>query len=225
MRGGFYARDCFGTFFPRAPAIVAASERPIHSWSEWKQQLRQGATIPLVLLFFLYVGTEAGVGGWVAALEKRLPVSGHASALTIAASVFYGLLLLGRGLAPFGLRHFSTVTISLAGLLSASAGTAMIALANSTPILIVGAAMAGIGCAPQYPIIADVAGERSGKDADWLERCTSAREVWVEECCPSLWEGIATQSHSLCWIPCTPGGEHQHALALRVRACTHLRFE
>jgi fucose permease len=184
-------------FFRSAPPVIAAAERPKHSWAAWTQHLQQGAAIPLVLLFFLYVGTEAGVGGWVAALEKRMPVSGHASALTIAPSVFYGFLLLGRGLAPLGLRRFTTVVISLGGLLLATAGTVFIALAHSSPVLLVGAAMAGIGCAPQYPILVTWLAKIFGKDADWLAVLYFSAGSLGGGALPQLVGSIATQSHSL----------------------------
>jgi FHS family glucose/mannose:H+ symporter-like MFS transporter len=186
-----------GHFFREAPAVVAAAKRPKHSWEDWMQELRHGASIPLVVLFFLYVGTEAGTGGWVAALEKRMPVSGHASALTIAPSVFYGFLLLGRGLAPLGLRRFSTVAISLSGLLSAIVGTATIGLAHSTPVLLVGTAMAGIGCAPQYPILVTWLARMFRGNSDWLGALFFSAGSLGGGVLPQLVGSIATQSHSL----------------------------
>ena len=184
-------------FFRTAPAVGAAGERAKHSWADWMEHLRQGAAIPLVLLFFLYVGTEAGVGGWVAALEKRIPAGGHASALTIAPSVFYGFLLLGRGLAPLGFRRFSTVAISLGGLLSATAGTTLIALAHSSPILLVGSAMAGFGCAPQYPVLVTWLAKIFRKDSDWLAVLYFSAGSLGGGALPQLVGSIATTSHSL----------------------------
>ncbi len=181
--------------FRTAPAVRA--KRAKHSWADWTKHLRQGASIPLVMLFFLYVGTEAGTGGWVAALEKRMPVSGHASALTIAPSVFYGFLLLGRGLAPLGLRRFSTVAISLGGLMSASAGTALIALAHSIPVLLVGTAMAGMGCAPQYPILVTWLAKIFRTDSDWLGALYFGAGSLGGGVLPQLVGTIATLSNSL----------------------------
>lgn len=184
-------------FFRKAPAVRPATERPKHSWEDWMQHLRQGASIPLVLLFFLYVGTEAGTGGWVAALEKRMPIGGHTSALTIAPSVFYGFLLLGRGLAPLAFRRFSTVAVSLSGLICASAGTAIIATAHSTPILLAGTAMAGIGCAPQYPVLVTWLAQIFRKDSDWLAVLYFSAGSLGGGALPQLVGSIATQSHSL----------------------------
>lgn len=184
-------------FFRKAPAAAAASERVSHSWTDWKEHLRGGATIPLFLLFFLYVGTEAGVGGWVGALEKRMPVSGHVSALTIAPSVFYGCMLIGRGLAPVGLRRFSTVRLSLAGLVSAIFGSAIIALANSTPVLLAGVAMVGIGCAPQYPILVTWLARIFRNEADWVGSLYFSAGSLGGGALPQLVGSIATQSHSL----------------------------
>jgi len=61
--------------------------------------LRPAPWISLALLFFLYVGIEISVGGWVALDEKQrwaLIRPGMAA----APAFFYGFLLLGRFLLP-----------------------------------------------------------------------------------------------------------------------------
>ena len=121
------------------------------SLAEWQERLQQPQAIPLLLLFFLYVGVEVALGGWVATLEKRMPGMG-AEALTLAPSVFYGFLMIGRGVAPMALRRMSQLRISGGGLLLATLGSVVIAISRSSHLLYVGAAMAGAGLAPQYPI-------------------------------------------------------------------------
>ncbi len=184
-------------FLRHAPPPVVASERVKHSFADWMRNLRAAPAIPLVALFFLYVGTESGIGGWVAALEKRMPSSGHVSALAVAPSVFYGFLLFGRGLAPLVLRHFSTVAITLGGLVMLAAGTGIIVLANSTVVLLVGAGMAGFGCAAQYPVLIAWLAEIFRKDAVWMGALFFSAGGLGGAVLPWTIGIIAAQTHSL----------------------------
>jgi fucose permease len=166
------------------------------SLTDWLAHLQQQPAIPLLLLFFLYVGTEVGIGGWVAALEKRLP-GGSASALAIAPSVFYGFLLFGRGLAPAVLKRLSTFTISFAGLLLAACGAAVIALSTSSATLLIGSAIAGFGCAPQYPIFVTWLAQIFREDSTWLGALYFAGGGLGGAVLPWLVGIIAAQSRSL----------------------------
>jgi MFS transporter, FHS family, glucose/mannose:H+ symporter len=151
----------------RSARVAAVSARSTHSLSEWLEHLRQPQAIPLVLLFFLYVGVEVALGGWVATHEKRMPGMG-AAALLLAPSVFYGFLLFGRGVAPLALRRISQLVISVGGLLLATLGSVLIALSVSPHQLYLGAAIAGFGLAPQYPIF-----------VTWLAAIYRADSTWM----------------------------------------------
>jgi fucose permease len=141
--------------------------RVTHSVSEWLGHLRGPRPIPLLLLFFLYVGVEVALGGWIASFEKRMPGMG-AAALVMAPSVYYGFLLLGRGIAPVALRRVSQVLISGGGLLLATAGATIIALSHSPHALYIGAAIAGFGLAPQYPIYVTWVAAIFREDSTWI---------------------------------------------------------
>jgi FHS family glucose/mannose:H+ symporter-like MFS transporter len=154
-------------FRRHASAPESPSGRPTRPLSEWVQNLAQAPSVSLVLIFFLYVGTEVGIGNWVATQEKRLP-GGARSVLLLAPSFFYGFLLLGRALSPLLLRRLSTLLISLAGLLSAGLGALLIVLAHHPDGLYAGAALAGFGCAPQYPIYVTWVAQIFGKNSTWL---------------------------------------------------------
>jgi MFS transporter, FHS family, glucose/mannose:H+ symporter len=143
------------------------SERPTRPFSEWMHYLAQAPSVSLLLIFFLYVGTEVGIGNWVATQEKRLP-GGALTVLLLAPSFFYGFLLLGRAVSPLLLRRLSTMVISLAGLVSAGLGAVIIILAHDSHWLYAGAAFAGLGCAPQYPIFVTWLAQIFGKNATWL---------------------------------------------------------
>jgi MFS transporter, FHS family, glucose/mannose:H+ symporter len=150
-----------------SPLNEAAVERPTRPVSDWLQHFGRAPSISLLLIFFLYVGTEVGTGSWVATQEKRLP-GGATTVLLLAPSFFYGFLLLGRAVSPLLLRRFSTISISIAGLVSAAVGSALIILAHDPRSLFAGAALAGLGCAPQYPIYVTWLAQTFGKNSNWL---------------------------------------------------------
>jgi len=143
------------------------AERATHPLSDWLAHMRVSQAIPLLLLFFLYVGTEVALGGWVASYEKRMPGMA-AVTLVIAPSVFYGALLFGRGVAPFALRRLPQIAISLGGLSLATLGAAIIAASHTPQPLYVGAAFAGFGLAPQYPILVTWLAAIFRQDSTWI---------------------------------------------------------
>lgn len=142
-------------------------DRPTRPISEWMHNLAAAPSVSLVLIFFLYVGTEVGIGNWVATEEKRLP-GGASSVLLLAPSFFYGFLLVGRAISPLLLRRLSTILISVAGLASAGLGALIILLAHHPYWLNAGAAFAGFGCAPQYPIYVTWVAQIFGRNSTWL---------------------------------------------------------
>lgn len=105
----------------------------------------------IAALFFLYVGTETSLGGWIAALAKRLSL-GHASLWLPAPSIFWGGLLLGRGLTPLLLRRARERTIALMGLAIATIAICVLTLGPRKPWMIAAACIAGLGLAPVFPV-------------------------------------------------------------------------
>lgn len=173
-----------------------AAERPTHSASEWMHYLRQAPSISLILVFFLYVGTEVGTGSWVATQEKRL----HGTSpivLFLAPSFFYGSLLLGRAISPLLLKRFTTLTISLAGLVILGFGATMVILSVHSNWLYLGAACAGFGCAPQYPIFVTWLAQTFRKDSTWLSALFFAAAGAGGTVLPWLMGIVAAQTTSL----------------------------
>jgi fucose permease len=105
----------------------------------------------LGVLFFLYVGTENALGGWVASLAKRNS-AGEGTLWMMAPSFFWGALLVGRGLAPAVLRYVTEVRIVIGGLVLASLGGVGLLAASSLGAVLAWAALAGFGLAAIYPI-------------------------------------------------------------------------
>ncbi len=104
-------------------------------------------------LFFLYVGTENALGGWVASFAKRNSV-GEGTLWMMAPSFFWGALLAGRALAPTMLRYVTEARIVFGGLALASLGGVGLLAANSLNAVLVWVTLAGFGLAAIYPILA-----------------------------------------------------------------------
>jgi fucose permease len=109
-------------------------------------------TIALAALFFIYVGMETSIGGWVAEHAKRL-VNGATSASTLAPMFFYAGLTIGRGLAPAALLRIRENHLVFAALAIASIGTTILIASRTLPVALLGVAVAGFGCASLYPIL------------------------------------------------------------------------
>ncbi len=102
-------------------------------------------------LFFLYVGTENGFGGWVASYTKSLVDSKPTMSL-VTPSFFYAALMIGRSLAPFLLRSIEETRLAQAGLVLACIGTAGLLLSRELAGVLVSACAAGLGLSSVYPI-------------------------------------------------------------------------
>jgi len=105
----------------------------------------------LCVLFFLYVGTENGFGGWVASYSKSLGSLTPAISL-ITPSFFYAAMTVGRLLAPIALRTLSEVRLVQAGLLLACAGTAGLIFSHGLSGITMSVCAAGLGLSSVYPI-------------------------------------------------------------------------
>jgi len=105
----------------------------------------------LGVLFFLYVGTENALGGWVASYAQRVSASPGAVEL-LAPSFFWGALLVGRALAPACLRHVGEAKLVRLGLLLAAIGVAILLASATLAGVFAGISLAGLGLASVFPI-------------------------------------------------------------------------
>jgi len=67
-------------------------------------------------------------------------------------SFFWGALLVGRALAPFALRRRHETRVALGGVSLAAAGVAMLLLAKTMVLVVVGAGITGFGLSSVFPI-------------------------------------------------------------------------
>lgn len=102
------------------------------------------------LLFFLYVGTEACVYGWIALLTQR---SGGSTALWISApALFWAALIVGR-LVAAAQAKLTDANLARVSLTVTFVGICCILLAPSPIWVVLGSVISGFGCGPVYPSV------------------------------------------------------------------------
>jgi FHS family glucose/mannose:H+ symporter-like MFS transporter len=126
------------------PAPESVSQATTHIWrSRW---------VPILgALFFLYVGTEAGVGGWTATYAQRM-ATGAGTLWVLMSSFFWAALLLGRVIAPVLLRHVRELKLAGAGLALSAVGIVALLSATNLPVIAIGISLAGFGFSSVFPI-------------------------------------------------------------------------
>ena len=130
----------------RLPALKSETRVPTKG-RVWRSRLFS----ILGALFFVYVGTEVSVGGWIASYARRIDVaSGTFSVMT--PSFFWGALLVGRALAPILLRQTRETNLASAGLVLSSLGIALLLAAHGMTSIVIGAMLAGLGLSSVFPI-------------------------------------------------------------------------
>lgn len=116
---------------------------PVH----WNRR----SLVVLSALFFLYVGTENGFGGWIASYAKNLGTPSSTWPVTTP-SFFHAALMLGRWIAPLVLRKTDEIQTARAGLSIACIGMAGLVLSRTMPLVVASVSVAGLGLAAIYPI-------------------------------------------------------------------------
>lgn len=205
-------------FVQKTEPVDSAETRPRRSLQVWRATLRPAPWISLALLFFLYVGIEISVGGWVALDEKQM-VGFNPAKMAAAPAFFYGFLLLGRFLLPVALKYFSQRSLSVGGLLLATAGVALVAFAQSPFVLHAGALLAGLGCGPQYPIYVTWLAARFKDDASWLAALFFGAAGIGSSLIPWLVGVVASQTHSLRFGFMLPLASALLMIPFALRAC------
>jgi len=127
----------------RPPALQTSAS----AVNPWKHQL----LLVVAVLFFVYVGSETSVGGWVASYARRISTD-SSTFWTITPSFFWGALLLGRALAPLALRKIHETKLAGAGVTLAALGVSVLLMAKTMTPVVIGASLAGLGFSSVYPI-------------------------------------------------------------------------
>jgi fucose permease len=160
------------------------------------QMLRTPSAIALGVLFFVYVGTENAVGGWVASYAKR--ALEHAGTIWVAApSFFYGGLLAGRALAPILLRKFSELRLVRGCVATALLGMVTLLAARSMAGVLLSAGVIGFGLAAIYPITISLLSNTFGTGANRLGSVMFMLAGFGASCMPWLVGVTSTLTSSL----------------------------
>lgn len=110
-----------------------------------------GMLMPFVLLIFVYVGAENGFGQWLFT-EVTNVTRATASVATLATSLFWGGLTVGRVLATLLLRRMSDEALLMGTtLLIAISAALLIVLPGVESVALISAFLVGIGCGPIFP--------------------------------------------------------------------------
>ena len=115
-------------------------------------------------LFFLYVGTEAGVGGWTATYARRID-TGSGVMWVLMPSLFWAALLLGRLTAPVLLRVVGELTLAEYGLALSTIGVGALLAARNLSVVALGVSLAGLGLSSVFPIAIATLSRKFGADA------------------------------------------------------------
>jgi MFS transporter, FHS family, glucose/mannose:H+ symporter len=111
-----------------------------------------GYMVPLIAaLFFIYVGTETCMGGWIATYARRID-AGSRSFWAVTPSFFWGALLAGRIAAPVILRRLRATSLATGGVTLAAVGIVILLATPMLLFIVIGATVAGLGLASIYPI-------------------------------------------------------------------------
>jgi fucose permease len=169
--GGFMLLVVLGiaaTISRTAEPVVSSDE---HANSSAQIPWGERSLLVLSALFFLYVGTENAVGGWVASYAKSL--AGAKAALPVMVpSFFYSALMLGRWLAPPLLRRVDEVRLARAGIVLACAGMAGLIFSHSVRGVVVSVSLTGLGLAAVYPITISLLAREFGPRASHIGSLT-----------------------------------------------------
>jgi MFS transporter, FHS family, glucose/mannose:H+ symporter len=121
------------------------------------------------LLLFLYVGGETSISGWIATYVHRFAgLTPERSSLFVSA--FWLSIVLGRAVIPILVRCASEFALLTTGVASALIGISALLFSEPPMISLVSVVIAGLGCAPIFPLavarlLARIGGSRH---AGWI---------------------------------------------------------
>jgi MFS transporter, FHS family, glucose/mannose:H+ symporter len=162
-------------------AVLSAALAAVFLRTSWPAVSRENllptrlhkSAISIVVIFaamaFLYVGTEATVGGWMSIYAARVAAWSFARSNLVAAC-FWAALLIGRGVTPAILLLISESRLHLISVVGASVGILVLALAHDPALLLAGACCTGLMLAPIFPLTISLFISRSEdtRNAGWV---------------------------------------------------------
>ena len=104
-----------------------------------------------ILLFFLYIGAETGLGGWLGAYSPRAVPS--ATTWILTPSFFWVGMLVGRGSVPLVLRRVREKALVQSCAIVAVAGVAILIRSQTLATIFASALICGLGCSAIFPLL------------------------------------------------------------------------
>jgi len=154
--------------------LPAMQRQEVPPLVESSHQIWRSRFVPILgSIFFLYVGTEAAVGGWVASYAKRM-MTEQSNTWAMMPSFFWAALLLGRAFAPLGLRRIPEITMARAGLVTSAVGIVALHSAKNGSALAISVALAGLGLSSVFPIAIAALSQQFGTAASRVAGLTFA---------------------------------------------------
>jgi FHS family glucose/mannose:H+ symporter-like MFS transporter len=178
---------------PRSAKIEALAALSTHSLATL---LRTRAALALGVLFFVYVGTENGIGGWLATYAKRMADT-TASNWVSTPSYFYAALLVGRLFVPALLERIAELQVARGGIAMALSGVALLMASQSVVSVRISACLIGLGLAAVYPITIALLSNIFAADANRLGSVMFALAGCGAACVPWLVGFLSTALLSL----------------------------
>ncbi len=124
------------------------------------------------LLFFLYVGIETCIAGWIATYAQRRLSALHAFTLS-PVTYFWAALVAGRAGSAYMLRRIHETALYPASLALGSGAFLLVLGGHSPAVIIVGIIVAGLALAPIFPLLVSFAAEplHSRRNGGWVFAC------------------------------------------------------
>jgi fucose permease len=146
--------------FPDAPVEKQGSQVTALNSRIWRSRF-----VPILgALFFIYVGSETSVGGWIATYAHRT-MANPGTKWEMMPAFFWAALLGGRAIAPAVLRKVSEIHVAQIGLTMAGVGVVLLLLARNGWALAASVALSGLGFSSVYPIAIAMLSHKFGKFA------------------------------------------------------------
>jgi fucose permease len=178
---------------PRSNKANNSSDKPARPLA---RLLVTPTAIALGTLFFVYVGTENAVGGWLASYAKRL-VDRGGTMWVMTPSFFYGGLLVGRALAPIFLKHIPEMRLVRFSVATALAALIGLLASQSIILVLLSAALIGLGLAAIYPITISLLSHAFGPAASRVGSAMFMLASFGAACMPWLVGLTSTKMSSL----------------------------
>jgi fucose permease len=169
-------------------ALVFAKQRELISAAQ--MGAFRSESLLFALFFFLYVGAEVGISGWLPTHANRATGSNIGSQAVV---VFWLALLLGRLLTALLVRQRDERKILLGSLILGLIATSVLFLADSKIVVLFAAALTGAGFAPLFPVNLALFA-RAGHHAGWVLACAGQRTR-----APSISRCWCRSFHSRCY--------------------------